>query len=396
MKNIYRIRLLIVLVTIIAASIFISAQLGFFETSATDSDGIMLTNGVRHSVPLQDIIFDDFDSASRSLPLSNATQADIERLRDRIRPICRGEIAACLPLNYEDVATADAWMSDIMFVMTYIATDGQAYAYPFNILNYHEMVSDTIADEAVLITYCPLCNSAIIYSRILDGQELFFGNTNALYNSDMVMYDTATDSFWFQVAGRAIVGELTGAELTMLPSAITTWGEWKIQHPDSLVLARPNTGINYGRNVFAAYDRRVNRGEFFFPVDEAISADSRLQAAANVLLVEIGDQAIAYPLKELGNAATQDTIAGQDIVLLSLDDGASGAAYQPITDAGTSVELEYSDGAWSDSNTDSNFNLSGQAISGTLQGEYLIPITARYTFWFAALASAPHVTVYAP
>ncbi|MDQ7037014.1 MAG: DUF3179 domain-containing (seleno)protein, partial [Anaerolineae bacterium] len=281
-----------------------------------------------------------------------------------------------------------------MNVMGYIATDGQAYAYPFNILNFHEIVNDTLAGEPVLISYCPLCNSAVIYSRVLDGQELVFGNTSALYNSDMVMYDTATDSFWFQVEGSSVVGELTGAVLTPLPSITTTWGTWKTQHPDSLVLVRPRRSTNYSRNVFAGYEDTINSGRFFFPVDAEIIGDTRLQAADTVLLIEIGEEAVAYPLQNLGDAATYDNIGGQEIVVLSLTSGSSGAAYQPITDDGTSVQLVYSDGTWRDTNTDSTFNLSGQAVTGDLEGQTLLPIAARYTYWFAAVATAPHVVVY--
>lgn len=350
-------RVFLFLALISALIIFLLSQFNFSAIDAVVSaqtpdstpdevleDGTMITDGLLHSVPLEDIIFDDFDIPSRSRPLTNATQDDIERLRDRIPPICDGELEGCVPLNYEDVATADAWMNDNMTILGYIANDGQTYAYPFNILNFHEIVNDTLADVPVLISYCPLCNSAIVYSRILNGQELVFGNTSALYNSDMVMYDSATDSFWFQVEGRAIVGELTGEVLDLLPGVTTSWGDWKADHPDTLVLARPRNSASYSRDVFANYSSNINRGQFFFPVDSDVLADIRLQAGDTVLLVESGEEAIAYPLEALGDSATQDTIGEEAIVVLSLADTPSGVAYFARTDDSIEVNLLYDDG----------------------------------------------------
>lgn len=402
-------RVFLFLALISALIIFLLSQFNFSAIDAVVSaqtpdstpdevleDGTMITDGLLHSVPLEDIIFDDFDIPSRSRPLTNATQDDIERLRDRIPPICDGELEGCVPLNYEDVATADAWMNDNMTIFGYIANDGQTYAYPFNILNFHEIVNDTLADVPVLISYCPLCNSAIVYSRILNGQELVFGNTSALYNSNMVMYDSATDSFWFQVEGRAIVGELTGEVLDLLPGVTTSWGDWKADHPDTLVLARPRNSASYSRDVFANYSSNINRGQFFFPVDSDVLADIRLQAGDTVLLVESGEEAIAYPLEALGDSATQDTIGEEAIVVLSLADTPSGVAYFARTDDSIEVNLLYDDGVWRDTLSNSTFNFSGEAISGILEGQSLVPFPARYTYWFAAVATAPDVVVYSP
>ena len=96
---------------------------------------------------------------------------------------------------------------------------GEAFAYPINILNFHEMVNDTTGGIPLLATYCPQCFSGVVFSREVDGQTLTFGNTSALYQSDLVMYDHQTGSYWFQVGGEAVVGTLTRARLEPLPSA---------------------------------------------------------------------------------------------------------------------------------------------------------------------------------
>ena len=138
-----------------------------------------------------------------------------------------------------------------------------------------------------------------------------------------------------------------------------------------------------------------DRGEFFFPVAADILADTRLRAGDTVLLVENEDEAIVYPLENLGDAATHDTIGDTDIVVLSLADEPSGVAYLSETASGVEVQLVYEDGQWRDTISDSLFNFSGEAISGVLEGETLVPYPARYTYWFAAVATAPDAIVYA-
>lgn len=359
-------------------------------------DDVTVTDGLRHSVPLEDIIFDDFDIPSRFRRLSDASPDDIERLRDRIRPMCHGEIAACLPVTYEDAASADTWLLDVDMVIGFIDAGGQAYAYPFDILNFHEIVNDTLAGDPVLVSYCPLCNSAVVFSRVLDGEATVFGNTSALYNSDMVMYDQRTDSFWVQVEGRAVVGELTGTQLAVLPSAVAEWSAWLDANPETLVLARPNTGIDYTRDIFGGYAARVNDGNFLFPVDEAAASDARLRPADTVLVVQAGEVSRAYPLAAIGNAAVRDTLGETEILVLSLEDGPTGAAFSPVLDDGARVDMTFDDGAWRDRVTGSTFDLNGRALDGPLEGAQLTPLPVRYTYWFAAVASLPDVEVFTP
>lgn len=373
--------------------ILIAFLFAIFQPLSAQED-IDITDGVKHSVPLEDIIFDDFDIPSRFRRLSDATPDDIERLRDRITPLCHGEIAACRPINYEAIADGDAWLRGDDQVIGYVAEDEQAYAYPFKILNFHEIVNDTLADVPVLISYCPLCNSAVVYSRMLNEELLVFGNTSALYNSDMVMYDLQTDSFWVQVEGRAVVGELTNQYLDILPSLVTTWGQWKTLHPETWVLARPTNRIDYARDIFGGYVNRVNDRQFVFPVDPDAAQDDRLMAGDNVLVIEVGTVARAYPIAQFGNAAITDSIGDQPILVLSLDDGVSAAAFDPTLPDGTNVNLRFESGLWRDDTTGSQFDFTGRAVSGEVAGTQLQPLPIRYTFWFAAVASLPHIEVY--
>lgn len=131
---------------------------------------------------------------------------------------------------------------------------GDARAYPVRILNWHEVVNDRIAGQPVAVTYCPLCGSGVAFVAEHGGTVLNFGVSGLLYNSDVLLYDRATQSLWSQLMGRAISGSMKGAVLTALPLAHTTWAHWRTMHPSSRVLT-PDTGYvrNYDRDPYAGY-----------------------------------------------------------------------------------------------------------------------------------------------
>ena len=133
--------------------------------------------------------------------------------------------------------------------------DGEVRAYPLRVLTWHEIVNDEIGGLPVAVTYCPLCNAAIVFDRRLDGRTLEFGTTGKLRKSDLVMYDRQTDSWWQQFLGEAIVGELTGARLEMLPSRIESWESFRAAYPNAPVLQPNDADLRaYGRNPYAYYD----------------------------------------------------------------------------------------------------------------------------------------------
>ena len=136
-----------------------------------------------------------------------------------------------------------------------VVLDGEARAYPLRILVWHEIVNDEIAGIPVVVTYCPLCNSAIVFDRRLDGRELDFGTTGKLRNSDMVMYDRQTESWWQQFLGEGIVGEMTGKQLTALPARLESFANFRARAPVGSVLVPNDPGMRaYGDNPYVAYD----------------------------------------------------------------------------------------------------------------------------------------------
>ncbi|MCH7586348.1 MAG: DUF3179 domain-containing protein [Acidobacteria bacterium] len=331
-----------------------------------------------HSVPLEEVYFDTFDGGS--VRLSDSTSELRARLLDAIPPIDN-------PV-YRD-STAGDWLDPADLVLGFV-TGGRAYAYPFKILNFHEIVNDVLDGIPVLISYCPLCRSAIVYDRRVDGETLSFGNTSALYESDLVMVDRSTGSYWWQVAGSAIVGPLTGAILDPLPSVVATWKSWEEGHPDTLILTR-DTGFSrpYERDSFGSYAEYIDSGQFVFPVSET-SQDGRLQPSALVVGVVLDGVIRAYPVDGLVDPINDD-VAGSPIVVFPTDGGA--AVFQAIVNDQTSV-FEVRDGGLIDTATESVWTTGGMAVSGTLEGSVLVPVPSRTTFWFAFVAAFPEVELY--
>jgi len=127
-------------------------------------------------------------------------------------------------------------------------------AYPLRYLTWHEIVNDRIGGMPVAVTFCPLCNSGITFDRRIRGRVLTFGVSGKLRNSDMVMYDRESESWWQQALGQGIVGEMTGVTLQTLPSWMESWQEFQQRNPEGLVMAEPAYNRSYGRNPYRGYD----------------------------------------------------------------------------------------------------------------------------------------------
>ncbi|MEM1334378.1 MAG: DUF3179 domain-containing (seleno)protein [Actinomycetota bacterium] len=298
----------------------------------------------RSSVDPSEILFDTFDGGS--VPLPDSSPQLRARLLDRIPPIDQ-------PI-YTDAAGGSVWLADDDLVVGYEA-GGVAYAYPTKILNYHEIVNTVIDGREILVSYCPLCRSGIVYDRELDdGRTLTFSNTSALIEADMVMVDRETGSYWWQVLGAGIVGPLTGVGLRPLPSEMATWQSWLERHPDTVVLSR-DTGFErpYERDRFSSFADRVATGDVpFHPGD--IELTGRLGPEERVVIVDLGplggEGHVAYPFERFADART-DTIGA---LTLRISPHAGGA--DVATDAGETV-------------------------------------ATRNSFWFAAVGAFPQIQV---
>ncbi|MCI0745256.1 MAG: DUF3179 domain-containing protein [Verrucomicrobia subdivision 3 bacterium] len=136
-----------------------------------------------------------------------------------------------------------------------VSVGDRTRAYPLRILTWHEVVNDQIGNQPIAVTYCPLCGTAMVFNRIINGRTLSFGVSGLLYQSDVLMYDRETESLWSQLAMKAVAGPQVNAALELLVSEHMTWQAWNLKHADGEVLAPPSSsGRNYARNPYAAYE----------------------------------------------------------------------------------------------------------------------------------------------
>ena len=176
--------------------------------------------------------------------------------------------------------------------------NGVAKAYPIRILNWHEVANDDFNRRPVLITWCPLCLSGIVYDPESGGRRLTFGVSGKVYKSNLLMYDRETGSLWSQMSQRAITGPLTGTVLAMLPAEHSTWEHWRSQHPNTLVLSM-DTGFkrDYGLDPYREY---VEEGRPTFRSSQDTKASkNKLRPMEPVLGVDLGDIQKAYPFSLL-------------------------------------------------------------------------------------------------
>jgi hypothetical protein len=313
--------------------------------------------------------------------------------------------------RFQPVGAVD-WLAAAEPVAT-VELGGEAKAYPLQILVWHEIVNDTVGGVPVVVTYCPLCNTAISFRRpVVDGNVTTFGTSGKLYHSNLVMYDRATRSLWPQALGVAVTGELTGRRLERVATQIVAWRDFRAAFPDGRVLSR-DTGHRrpYGQNPYPLYDRKGSE-PFLFDG----RPDGRLEAVERVLGLSQGDRHLAVPYSRLagqakrGAAAANLELDGAPVVVVwrsgttsaldrrqivaSRDVGAAAAFSRR---AGRRVlSFDARGGRVADEQTGSTWDQFGRAVAGPLAGARLTPATAMDTFWFDWAAFHPDTAIWAP
>ena len=301
-------------------------------------------------------------------------------------------------------AEAAGWLAGNEPVIA-VEIGGEARAYPLQILTWHEIVNDQIGDVPLIVTFCPLCNSAIVFDRRLGGEVLEFGTSGLLRHSDLIMYDRTTESLWQQFTGEAIAGDMAGRRLAFLASSIVSFDDFRQAYPDGNVLSR-DTGFNrsYGQNPYAGYDT-IGNNPFLFTGE----LDGRLPAMERVVTVSLDGTDVAYPLSILSAAGViHDTQAGQDLVVFHSSGASSALGAARIADAedvgatgvfdpnldGRKLTFHQEGDKIVDEQTTSTWNVLGQAIDGPLAGDQLTPIVHGDHFWFSWAAFKPDTIIY--
>lgn len=306
--------------------------------------------------------------------------------------------------RFVSTRAADRWLEDREPVIV-VEVGGDARAYPYQILIWHEIVNDVVGGRPLVITFCPLCNTALVFDRRHAGRTLDFGATGRLRHSDLVMYDRQTESWWQQATGEGIVGRFAGDTLTFFPAQTLRWADFKRAHPGGRVLSR-ETGHDrpYGRNPYQGYDGGDGPIPSFFSGD----ADRRLPAMERVAAVHTGSTSVAYPFSTLSEQrVVNDEVEGSPIVVFWAPGTASALDQATIADGrdvgttgvfrrtvdGRVLHFTARDDGFRDRETDSRWDLTGRAVSGPLEGTRLDPVQHGDYFWFAWAAFRPETEI---
>ncbi len=290
-----------------------------------------------------------------------------------------------------------------------VEVEGEARAYPVRVLIWHVAVNDTLGGTPVLVTFDPISGTPRVFRRDLGGSDLTFGMTGLLRGGNSLLYDRQTESWWQQVTGQAIAGQLSGATLQEVPALLVSWGEFKASFPDGQVLARPDDSDRYERNPYLGYD--VPKAK---PIFTAAPADERLPAMRRVAVIDVDGRDIAVPFpdaSERASAARAVEIAGWPVALLfdwrassgldtrnpvdSRSVGTLGAFVGQFEDQQLTFEIENGDRII-DQQTRTRWNSLGMGVEGPETGARLEPLPTFQGFWFAIAAAYPGIELIDP
>lgn len=302
--------------------------------------------------------------------------------------------------KFISVAEADAWLKPNEPVAL-INVNGDARAYPVQVLTWHEIVNDAVGGVPLAVTYCPLCNTAIAFERTFDGRELDFGTTGRLRYSNLIMYDRQTETWWQQGTGQAIAGLYAGQRLTQRPMTLISWADFKAAHPDGQVLDR-DTGFarSYGRNPYIGYDNPSTQPFLY----QGPATPNLLPALARVFALNLNGDPVAFPYDALAQRrALTDVVGGEPVVVLwtpgtasALDaplvadgrDVGAAASYSRVLD-GQTLDFAVTGDAIVDAQTGSRWDGLGRAVDGPLKGKQLTEVVGANHFWFSWAAFHP-------
>lgn len=346
----------------------------------------------------------------------------------------------CIPSidrpEFETPPEAKNWLAPTDLVVS-VSYNGVTKAYPVKILNWHEIVNDDFNGEPLAVTFCPLCNSALVFRRpIVDGKILEFGVSGRLYKSDLVMYDRQTASFWSQIEGRAIIGPLAGTRLEYVPTEMMPWQKFQERHSVAWVLARPTIYTAVGgqpgqprpshpeesEEPTASWRGQASKPQIIDPSGAVLSqaflrhydvdpyswyktddantfgtpfADMRLSAKTTIWGLELNGVAKAYlPEAVVQWGVLNDELGGEPILVL-WDSEREMIKFFSRRLGEHALRFNYRDGQIMDTETQSMWSADGEALSGSLQGTKLRRLSGIPAFWFAWLAFHPQTELFA-
>ena len=298
--------------------------------------------------------------------------------------------------NPKFTSADNAFLRDSDFVMG-ISLNGASRAYPLTMLAWHHIVNNEVNGKPMGMTYCPICNTAIAFESEVEGNVLQF-DVVTNYRANLVMVDRQTGSWWQQLTGKAIQGQLSGTALKLIPVDLMTWGAWKELYPDTRVLSR-DTGFNHNYDLFpsgGSYTDWQKSDRIFHPLVKI--TDTRFRARETVLGVQVGDVYKAYPFSNLGELAViNDEINGEPVLILFDSKSQIASAFSRKVSENILTLEEMTEGGEvlvRDKNTGSVWDFEGRAIANETEGTKLERLKYHNAFWFAWADFHPDTLVY--
>ena len=298
-------------------------------------------------------------------------------------------IASINQPNFSSVDEVD-FLSDSELVVG-VVNGNIAKAYPHVILDWHEIVNDDLDDLSVAVTYCPLTGTAVGWDRVVNGQNVEFGVSGKLFNTNLMPFDRQTDSYWTQLGLNCVNGELINTEINLVPVIETTWGTWKSAFPDSEVL-NTNTGFARTYGVYPYGDYRTNNANIIFPVNPL---DQRLPSKDRVLGV-LGDTTNrAYTIDLFQeDLVIQDQLEGTDLIVIGSESSNFIVAYENNLGLTEVTSVENSLPIVAQSQDGNMITLDGRIIEGPLSGQSLLPTKSWIGYWMSFGAFYPGIEIY--
>ena len=265
----------------------------------------------------------------------------------------------------------------------------EARAYPIRTMGYHHIVNDILGGRAIAVTYCTLCHTGLVWSRVMDGKTLHF-RLAGINNGNALLRDEETGTVWQQSTGEAIFGPLKGRQLELVPSDELTFALWRKEQPQGLVL-KPD----------APYQREYDPKDWERHVAETRTVVDTTRSGIGphqlMIGVTVDGQSKAYPIEAiLAAKLIQDRIEGSPVVLVVGADGASIRAFNATMEDGATLTFAGGEGetAMRDAQTGSVWNFRGCAVEGKFTGRCLKQIDAHKDYWFDWMNHHPGSAVF--
>jgi hypothetical protein len=321
--------------------------------------------------------------------------------RDLVVGAAPASIPAILRPRFESPSVASRLLRPTDPVIG-VAIDGDVRAYPVKLLAFHEVVNDVVGGRPIVVTWCPLCSSALVFDRRVGRKTLTFGVSGYLYQANQVLYDTQTRSLWSQLAEGAVTGAMRGHRLQLLSAVELPWSLWRSAHPATRVLS-------IRRDEFAS--RFVHPFTYFDSRGEESSDDpyagyvqkvplyfgrivDGLSGATQVVAVQRGVRSKVYPEPLLRRRiVVDDTFAGVPLTVFWSESGFAPSVFSRRLD-GRVLHFRVKGAAIRDTLTGSRWSTStGRAVAGKLAGRSLRPLPFTYPYWFAWNSFHPHTEI---